>query len=389
MIRVGFRLIGGAAWQGGRNYLWNLLYAITKHAADRIQPVLLLAPNEEPDDLALDGVELFRTGALTDSSPARALGRAMKLVRGPNLVEEHWLHRARIDVYSHAPPVGTRVTGRTPTISWVPDLQHRHLPELAATREGFMRDLLFREMLRDATIVLVSSETALRDLREFYPTGRAMRRVLRFVGQPRVPVSDMIPLAQLRQSFGVPSRFFHLPNQLWKHKNHGLVVDALREVPDAVVVATGPTEDYRHPGLLTTLLERVKELGLGDRFVHLGLVSFREMLSLMTHSVAVINPSRFEGWSTTVEEAKSLGKRVLVSDLAVHREQAPARGSYFPVDAPSVLAAQMREAWASHDPTADARATEEAAGNLPARTRAFANTYAALARDALRGPEAG
>ncbi len=386
MIRVGFRLIGGVAWQGGRNYLWNLLYAITHHASDRIQPVLLLGPDEVAGDLALDGVEVFQTNSWTDSSYARSLGRALKLVRGPNLVEEHWLHRARIDVYSHAPPVASWLGGRTPTISWVPDLQHRHLPELAATREGFLRDMLFREMLRDASVVLTSSETALSDLREFYREGRAMRRVLRFVGQPRVSATDVVPLAHLRQTLGVPPRFFHLPNQLWKHKNHGLVVEALREVPGAIVVATGPTEDYRHPGLLAALMARVNELGLGERFIHLGLVSFDAMLSLMSHSVAVINPSRFEGWSTTVEEAKSLGKRVLVSDLPVHREQAPPRGSFFPVDDSSALAAQMREAWDSYDAAADARAAEDAAARLPERTRAFANTYAAIVRDALRGP---
>jgi hypothetical protein len=97
-----------------------------------------------------------------------------------------------------------------------------------------------------------------------------------------------------------------------------------------------------------------------------------------------VNPSRFEGWSTTVEEAKSLGKRVLVSDIAVHREQAPARASYFGVDDAGVLAAQLRDAWLAFDPAEDERAADEAAAALPGRTLVFAERYVSIVLDAMR-----
>lgn len=379
MIRVGFRLIGGG-WQGGHNYLWNLLHAVTTQPAPRVQPVLLLRPDEDPKDLRMPGVETFATDPRLDSERTRRAGRAVKLALGKNPIERRWLERARIDVASHGPPVG----GEIPTIAWVPDVQHRHLPELASRFEHVMRDLLFREMLRDAAVVVTSSETARDDLVKFYGAGNAELRVLRFVSQPRLAPDKIIPLDALRTKLGIPARFFHLPNQLWKHKNHALVVEALRSAPDVTVVATGPTENYRHPGMYRELMGRVTELGLGDRFRHLGLVSFAELISLMRHSVAVINPSRFEGWSTTVEEAKSLGKRALISDLPVHREQAPLRARYFPVDDPEVLAAMMLEAWATHDPIADALAAEQAAGALPSRTRAFADTYESIVSDVAR-----
>ena len=64
-------------------------------------------------------------------------------------------------------------------------------------------------------------------------------------------------------------------------------------------------------------------------FRPLGVVPYRDMLGLMRHAVAVINPSLFEGWSTSVEEAKSMGKAVVLSDIPVHREQAPGRGLFF------------------------------------------------------------
>ncbi|MEO8701402.1 MAG: glycosyltransferase family 1 protein [Kofleriaceae bacterium] len=370
MIRVGFRLIGGVAWQGGRNYLWNLLHAVSVLPARTIQPVLLLGPGDAAGDLP---AETFVTDARFDSANTRRAGRLLKLASGRNLVELAWLRRARIDVVSHAQPVG-----RVPTIAWVPDVQHRRLPHMFSQRERIMRDLMFREIVRDAAIVVTSSETARADLQRFYGASDARCRVLRFVSQPR-GVATVATTA-----LAVPPRFFHLPNQLWKHKNHLLVVEALAQVPEAIVVATGPREDYRHAGMYDQLMARVRELGLGDRFLHLGLVEFADLVALMRRSVAVINPSRFEGWSTTVEEAKSLGKRVLVSDIPVHHEQDPPRARYFDVDDPTALAALMREAWATHDPEADARAAAAAAAALPERTRAFGETYQAIVREVAR-----
>ena len=150
------------------------------------------------------------------------------------------------------------------------------------------------------------------------------------------------------------------------------------------MVATGPREDYRHAGLYDALVKHVDKHGLGDRFFHLGLVSFPELISLMHHSVAMINPSRFEGWSSTVEEAKSLGKRVLVSDLAVHREQDAPRARYFGVDDAKGLAHQMTAAWETHDVGTDAAAEDAAAAALPERTKAFALAYATIVDDAMR-----
>ena len=61
----------------------------------------------------------------------------------------------------------------------------------------------------------------------------------------------------------------------------------------------------------------------------LGVVPYNDLMDLMKLSIAVINPSKSEGWSSTVEQAKSMGKMVLLSNLKVHKEQAPFRSFYF------------------------------------------------------------
>src|SRR6185503_5946561 len=59
---------------------------------------------------------------------------------------------------------------------------------------------------------------------------------------------------------------------------------------------------------------------------------YAELEALMRCAVALINPSRFEGWSTSVEEARAIGLPLVVSDIAVHREQAGGEALFFDPD---------------------------------------------------------
>ena len=82
---------------------------------------------------------------------------------------------------------------------------------------------------------------------------------------------------------------------------------------------------------IRSLIEKDK---LNDAVSLLGLVPRQEQLSMMKYAQAVIQPSLFEGWSTVIEDAKSLQVPVIASDLPIHREQLGDKGRYFnPEDA--------------------------------------------------------
>jgi glycosyltransferase involved in cell wall biosynthesis len=100
---------------------------------------------------------------------------------------------------------------------------------------------------------------------------------------------------------------------------------------------TGRTEDPRDPGLYDRLMGEAGRAGVAGHFRHLGLVPYEDVFGLNAAADALINPSLFEGWSTTVEEAKALGTRTLLSDISLHREQAPDALFFGPHD-PRVLA---------------------------------------------------
>lgn len=386
MIRVGFQPIGGAGWLGGRNYLWNLLYGLSllPDAERRLEPVLMSEPGDARE-LMLPGVVHFPRAGRLASVWARRAGTATMRLLGRDLVQDAWLRRARVDCYSHGPPLGRRPG--VPYIFWIPDVQHRRLPALFTPFERRERDIAFNIALDAAAAVITSSEAARADLVRAYGRKAERVRVLHFVSSPRVDLAKLPTRAELTTRFQLPPRYFHLPNQFWPHKNHALVLDALAALttraPDITVVTTG-AKDARNPQHYDALMAQAQRLGLGNRFRHLGLVSYDELIALMLHSVAVLNPSLFEGWSSSVEEARSLGKRVLLSDIDTHREQAPARGVYFPVDDAEALASALQDAWRAHDEAAEARSIAAAAVALPNRVRAFGRDYQAIVTDALR-----
>jgi glycosyltransferase involved in cell wall biosynthesis len=97
--------------------------------------------------------------------------------------------------------------------------------------------------------------------------------------------------------------------------------------------------------------------------------------------VALINPSLFEGWSTTVEEAKSLGKRIILSNIRVHLEQNPPGGLFFDPNDPNDLSIRLAEAWiwpAGHD----SNLMVQAQNHLQARIESFGREYVQIIQEA-------
>jgi glycosyltransferase involved in cell wall biosynthesis len=380
--RVGFVLEG---WIGGQNYQRNLFTALRETPEAGIAPVLLLGHRTAlPEGWEGLGIEPLRTPLVQAGDPRWAARRAVIRL----LDREPWLLRLLaahgVEALSHSGHLGPR--SPIPALSWIPDFQHRHLPDLFPRGERARRDAWHGVCCRLSARVIVSSEAARADLARFHPVGAEKARVLRFVDSSSPAAAD-VGRAALEARYGFSGPYLLLPNQFWVHKNHAVVVEALallrtagREVQ---VLCTGDTTDYRRPDHFPALMRRVAEAGIGRSFRVLGRIPYADLGALMRHAVAIVNPSRFEGWSTSVEEAKSLGKQVVLSDLAVHREQAPERAFFFDPFDPDAAAAALRGAWEAHSPDADADAAARAACGLPERRRAFALAYASIVREVL------
>jgi hypothetical protein len=95
----------------------------------------------------------------------------------------------------------------------------------------------------------------------------------------------------------------------------------------------------------------------------------------------VIQPSRFEGWSTSVQDGRALGRPVICSDLPVHREQAPDALGHFGCDDPKALADILERAWPGLSPGPNVDRERAALADH----QAFAATHGTALLDLCRG----
>jgi len=336
VIRVGF-LLETDTWMGGINYYRNLFSALSLLPVKKVQPVVFVGTQVSSEILRnFRHAEVVSTKLLDSKSLSGRLRRILTRVGlGRDLLLQRLLTQYRIDVLSHAG--GFREGDRIKTIGWITDFQHVHLPQFFNEQERARRDADFHQIVNCCDRILLSSEAAKRDLAKFDARGVLKARVLQFV--PEVDTGlELASITELENKYGFHSPYFYVPNQFWIHKNHRVVIEALGHLKalgkPVTVLSSGSTKDYRHPDHFHALMRDVKRLGVEEFFRPLGLIPYADLISLMQHSLSVINPSLFEGWSSTVEEAKALDKTILLSNLPVHIEQNPSRGLFFdPMDA--------------------------------------------------------
>ena len=384
MIRVAFSMIGGGRGTGGYNYLLNLLRLLCTHEGLDTTPVLLLGTDlsdtETDPFCAIPGLEVVRSPAMDVARKSAALRSALLL--GADAAHLQLLRTQNIDVvFESAQFFGWRLG--LPVIAWIPDFQHRHLPGMF-TRTGYWkREIGFLAEMATGRTIMLSSEDARRDCESFYPSTVSRTRAVRFAVPPGAALAPDEARA-VADRYQLPARFFFMPNQLSKHKNHLLVLHALAllraQGQAVVVVSSGKQADERHPEHFPAVQARLETLGLAPQFRMLGMIPYPDLSALMQASVALLNPSLFEGWSTPVEEARALGVPLLLSDLPVHLEQAGADASYFDRHSAASLAAALAGFTAL---TTEQRASRKALARTEAtrRVKQFAVDFATLAHN--------
>jgi glycosyltransferase involved in cell wall biosynthesis len=376
-MRIGFTLGGSMRATGCYYYLLNLLQVLKHHAADRLTPVLLVGDDESDERLTpfelIPGLEIRRSAALRLSRHAKTTLNA--LVLGRDKPTSDLFRSFGLDaVFEAATFFGWRV--EYDTLAWFPDLQHRSLPHLFTHFGWWRRELGFRAQVISGRHVIVSSEDA-RKLALRYYLSSSRISVVSFALPPSLPIDEDL-VRETVARYNLPDQYFFLPNQFWRHKNHILVIQALsilsRNDTLPTVVAVGLQADLRNPRYINQVYKKLHEAGLEGSFLMPGLLPRQDMAPLLYGATALLNPSLFEGWSTSVEEAKSAGVPMILSDLPVHREQAGDEATYFDPHDPSSLAAAL-----ASFPVRDRKYLDlcraEVMHAAETRTKQFANSF--------------
>ena len=328
-LKILFALSATEGWIGGVNYYKNLFLALKRVHKPMIVPVAaidgdsenILAPYYEQAKYKVRRDWKFYIKKLLNTVFDKnydCTGNVTRIYKDYDLL------------------FGCTSGSRKADIIWIPDFQHLHLPQMFSDEEIQNRNIHYKEDASDAKIVILSSNDALKDFTNFCPEYISKARVLHFVSyiEPELYSETDSIIKTVINKYKLPERFFFIPNQFWRHKNHIVVFKALKILRDAGytnihVVCSGNTEDYRNRGYFQFLLNYIDANDLKSQVHILGVIPYIEVIALIRYSVALLQPSLFEGWSSCIEEAKSIGKNCILSNLSVHVEQNPPNSVFF------------------------------------------------------------
>ena len=335
-ISIGIFLPEPTVWFGGFNYYLRLCLLFSEYRDSKIKFIIfhthLIDDSLIMQFKKLNCVELVAVNELKQTK-IRII-RSLLIGRDPFVMGVIRKYNLNYIIESGS-YYGWRLSSSV--ISWIPDLQHVFLKSNFSLFARLRRDFGFLIQRLTRKKIYFSSYDALKDFSKRYFIDENKLNVVRFAVNSKevIDISSEVIFSTIKK-YNLNSDYIFFPSQLWVHKNHKLLLQALGELKNQKYrsiyqfVSSGSTSDSRDEQHYDKLLALRTDIGLTDKdFIFLGQIPFSDVQALMMGSRAIINPSLFEGWSTSVEEARSINKPLILSDINIHIEQGPQNTKYF------------------------------------------------------------
>jgi len=284
-------------------------------------------------DYARNRVELHRVRSYhcgdSDSTRLLAMGAA---ALAPRLVARDVPNG--LDVLHHPVTVPIPRLAGVPTVTTVFDLQHHELPWFFSRAERAYRGWAYDRAARRADLVSTISEYSRQRLIEI--VGIAPERVVSIhlgIDHDRFDPTATDADALLRERRDLPDRFVVYPANLWPHKNHARLIEALASAPqDVHLLLSG--QDY---GKLGEVEQQARAAGVSDRVHHLGYLGQDEVPALYRAATAMVFPSLYEGFGAPPVEAMACGCPVASSDRGSLAEVVNGAALVFDPESPEAI----------------------------------------------------
>ena len=386
MVRVGFFLSScfPDEYPGGKNYMMNLLYSLFLLKDKEIECILFIGkktPLTYEKDFERFG-KIVRSSLFDRKSLYWFVYKVLYKLFRTHIVAYSLLNKYDISVLSHSDIYGKKLPFKT--VNWVPDLQFMHLPHLWNEKGLMQQKKVFKQRLILSDVAVNSSYDGEKDSLDYVPEAKTS------VIRPVYQVSDEVynnsesTISYLEKKYNFKGKYFYLPNQFWTHKNHMVVFKALSVLKskgiEVVVLCSGLMDhadapERGHTEYMENIHKYILDNKLGDNLKLLGLIDYEDVLKLGRYSISIINSSFFEGWSTTVEEAKSIGKNVILSNLDIHLEQDPPGAVFFDPTDHNELAKILEDKWLNNQGGPDYLLEAKAQASLRSRTIKYGEKY--------------
>lgn len=351
MINIGFWYDEGLNYSGGLNYYYNLIYAFSKVKQNRYKIFFFF-----PSDLDSKTKKKFypycsiiKVNALKKNSIISNINKIFIKLFNINLILLFYFWKYKINIFSHSKSIYKIKFFNFKVINWIPDFQYIYLKHLFDEKSFNFLDQNTKKILTTCDHLILSSDDAFNHLKKNYKVFVNYNKisVLNFVSQITTDIkSNNFVINKI-----ISNKFFYLPNQFWSHKNHLVVFKSIKilqkKIHNIILVCSGNPLDYKNntTKYFDSLNNFIKENNLEKNIINLGLIDYDDVNVLMKNCISIINPSYFEGWSSTVEEAKSFNKNIILSNIDIHKEQNPKRAHYFDKDDYNQLSHIMEDLW--------------------------------------------
>jgi len=329
--RIGIYFTSGSNWLGGVYYLINLVNSFSLLEIEKSKkPHFVVFYNDNSEKfislIKYDHLEKIKIPIVDNK---KAFIKSILLRKNFFLSKE--ILNAEVDVLYPFNDFPIKTKTEIKLISWYPDLQHKFYPEYFKKFSLWQREFRLKKLLKHSKNLVLSSEDVLSHFSKFYSIEKNNAKVLPFVSL--TDKSRLTPSNVLIAKYKSDKPFFMVSNQFYKHKDHETLFNAITILKSKGLKTkffmTGLMDDYRDPEYISRLKGIIVENKLDEYIDLLGVIPRNDQLSLMVHSIAVVQPSLFEGWSTVIEDAKSLGARIVASDINIHKEQLIDQGILF------------------------------------------------------------
>ena len=338
-INLGILFPDDDVWTGGKNYFLSLITSL-KHLKLNQTNFTIISSNKNKQLFSQNNIQkknVIFTNFFKNKSLLNFVRKIILFIIGKDLILNYFINSKKINIFSHYKPFENIYS-----ICWIPDMQHIYIKKNFTKNEIIRRNLLFGSYVKYATKIVVSSFDTKKQLMSNYKNLEKEKvEILKFV--PKINLKNINNLNL--KKYNLRSEFFYIPNQFWPHKNHEILIKCAYELKKQnyfiQLVLSGDNSTNKEYFL--NLFKKINNLGLSKYFNYLGMIPKNDVSKLIYKSKAVINPSLFEGWNTSVEEAKILKKKIILSDIAVHREQASKNSLFFKKDNGKQLAKTIME----------------------------------------------
>lgn len=346
--------VGDDGWQGGIQYIRNIMHALNEVAGSRdLEIHLFRNASQNFGDLSeLRHLKITEHNTDQVFPPWTFANRLKwKLKRklfgrlNPRL-EDHLLKLGVDYVY---PATLSACGGRLNAGAWIADFQYHHFPDGARKDVNADAERVISRIAEKADKIVLSSEYCNRDCQKLFPFTKGRTQVMPFAVAISERDIQFENFDLILERYSIPRQFLFVANIFAPTKNHRTLFDALGKLRErgltVPLVCTGNIVDYRNEAYANEILQMLTRNGIRSQVHLLGLVPRTDQLALFRMSTAIVQPSLNEGWSTSVEEAKALGKHLFVSDIDVHKEQVPSSPFMFEAENALDLADKIEAFW--------------------------------------------